>query len=67
MYKAKQYCGNGLAYEMYLIFLWEENKTGSLICRANVTAQNSMPMWGEAFDVFSELPFKLAFTTCISI
>lgn len=51
---------------IFLSFL-EENNSGSLSAGGtSLTAQNVVPMWGEAFDVFPELLFKLTFTTGIS-
>lgn len=46
------------------LFSLEKNSSGSLSAGGtSLTAQNTVPMWGEAFDVFPELLFKLTFTT----
>lgn len=48
---------------IFLFFL-EEKSSGPLSAGVmSLTAPNLVPTWGEAFDVVSELPFKLAFTT----
>lgn len=51
---------------IFLFFL-EENSSGSLSAGGmSLPAQNMVPMWGEAFGVFSELLFKLIFTAGIN-
>lgn len=51
---------------IFLFFL-EEKSSGPLSAGGmSRTAQNMVPMWGEAFGVFPELLCKLTFTTGIS-